>query len=197
MKLNGTEKIEKTNKTVLDFWAWAYSDILSNRNRSIFAEFLVAVALGKTEKPRVEWDAVDLHYNEKKVEVKSAAYVQNWKQEKLSVIRFDICKKKGWDTESTLSSKEAIRNADCYVFCLFIEQHREKADILDIRKWLFYVTDTQQLEDRFGNQKSVSLSRLKDICLKTTFEELKQTIDKVLYLKNVNKRIRRNIEFCG
>lgn len=25
-------------KTVGDFWQWAYSDILSNRNRSIFAE---------------------------------------------------------------------------------------------------------------------------------------------------------------
>ena len=50
--------IEK--RTVSDFWAWAYSDILSNRNRSIFAEFLVALALGVTDEPRVEWDAVDV-----------------------------------------------------------------------------------------------------------------------------------------
>lgn len=31
--------------TVGDFWRWAYSDILSNRNRGIFAEFLVGAAL--------------------------------------------------------------------------------------------------------------------------------------------------------
>ena len=33
--------------TVGDFWQWAYSDILSNRNRSIFAEYIVGVALGQ------------------------------------------------------------------------------------------------------------------------------------------------------
>jgi hypothetical protein len=30
-------------RTVGDFWRWAYSDILSNRNRSIFAKFIVGV----------------------------------------------------------------------------------------------------------------------------------------------------------
>lgn len=43
--------------TVGDFWQWAYSDILSNRNRSIFAEFIVGVALGVVNKPRREWDS--------------------------------------------------------------------------------------------------------------------------------------------
>lgn len=48
--------------TVCDFWRWAYSDILSNRNHSIFADFIVGVALGVVDRPRVEWDGVDLHY---------------------------------------------------------------------------------------------------------------------------------------
>jgi hypothetical protein len=55
------------NLTVGDFWSWAYSDILSNRNISIFAEFLVGSALGVTDTPRIEWDGVNLHYNEKKI----------------------------------------------------------------------------------------------------------------------------------
>ena len=44
--------------TLGDFWSWAYSDVLNNRNRSIFAEFVVASALGLLITPRVEWDAV-------------------------------------------------------------------------------------------------------------------------------------------
>ncbi|MEB3356541.1 MAG: hypothetical protein VKK04_07425 [Synechococcales bacterium] len=89
-KFGGLEIVPQANVTVQDFWAWAYSDILSNRNRSIFAEFLVAVALNVTHQPRVEWDAVDLRYDNKKIEVKSSAYFQSWQQEKLSLIRFDI-----------------------------------------------------------------------------------------------------------
>jgi hypothetical protein len=180
-ELRGEEKISGfENVTVLDFWSWAYSDILSNRNRSIFAEFLVATALGEINNPRIEWDAVDLRYHGKKVEVKSAAYVQSWHQNKLSTIRFDIGKKLGWCAETNSSAIVAERNADCYVFCLFTEQIREQANILDIKKWTFFIAQTQQLEERFSNQKSVSLNYLKAICLETDFQELKQTIEKVL-----------------
>ncbi|MBD1846459.1 hypothetical protein H6F89_24140 [Cyanobacteria bacterium FACHB-63] len=52
--LSGVEIISQVDVTVQDFWAWAYSNILSNRNRSIFAEFLVAAALGLTHQPRIE-----------------------------------------------------------------------------------------------------------------------------------------------
>jgi hypothetical protein len=47
--------------TIGDFWSWAHSDVMSNTNRSIFAEFLVVSALGLLDTPRIEWDAVDLH----------------------------------------------------------------------------------------------------------------------------------------
>ena len=49
-------------RTVGDFWRWAYSHVMSNRNRSLVAEFMVGVALGVVDQPRVEWDAVDLRY---------------------------------------------------------------------------------------------------------------------------------------
>ncbi len=48
--------------TVGDFWSWAYSDLLSNANRGVFAEFIVAVALGVHEQPRLEWPAdLEMH----------------------------------------------------------------------------------------------------------------------------------------
>lgn len=40
--------------TLGDFWSWAYSDLLSNGNRSVFAEFIVGIALGATATPRRE-----------------------------------------------------------------------------------------------------------------------------------------------
>jgi hypothetical protein len=66
--------------TLLDFWQWAYSDLLSNTNRGRLAEFIVAraLSLGLTD-VRIEWDAVDLVTpTGVKVEVKSAAYLQSW-----------------------------------------------------------------------------------------------------------------------
>ena len=68
--------------TVGDFWVWAYSDILSNRNRAVFAEFLVGTALGVVGSPRIEWDASDLTYHGNHIEVKASAYVQSWPQDK-------------------------------------------------------------------------------------------------------------------
>ena len=61
------------NLTVGDFWSWAYSDILSNQNISIIAEFIVGSSLCVIDTPRIEWDDVNLHCNNKKIEVKSAA----------------------------------------------------------------------------------------------------------------------------
>jgi len=41
--LGGTHS---STSTILDFWRWAYSDLIDNTSRGIFAEWLVAQALG-------------------------------------------------------------------------------------------------------------------------------------------------------
>jgi len=111
--------IGNTETCIRDFWSWAYSDILSNRNRSIFAEFIVGSALGVVDIPRTEWDYVDHHYNGKTIEVKSAAYVQRWMHVKLSTISFDIGKKTPWYAETNTWGTEPIRSANCYILCLY------------------------------------------------------------------------------
>ncbi len=66
---------------VLSFWQWSASDLISNTMRGRLAEYLVACALGVADGVRVEWDAYDLRTPSGiKVEVKSAAYVQSWRQ---------------------------------------------------------------------------------------------------------------------
>lgn len=78
--------------TLLDFWRWSVSDILSNATRGRFAEFIVGTAVGMNpEKLRDEWDAYDLiTENGIKIEVKSAAYIQCWNQKSFSTISLSI-----------------------------------------------------------------------------------------------------------
>jgi len=86
----GNEKLTFKNKTLdfslLDFWCWSVSDILSNATRGIFAEFVVATAAKiNLNEVRDEWGAFDLITTEGiKIEVKSSAYLQTWFQKALS-----------------------------------------------------------------------------------------------------------------
>jgi hypothetical protein len=53
-KLRASQTIPGIELTVGDFWAWAYSDLMVNTVRSIFAEFIVGTALGVIDQPRLE-----------------------------------------------------------------------------------------------------------------------------------------------
>ena len=106
--------------SLLEYWAWAHSDIVSNSERGILAEYLVRCAVHAPSPCRIEWDAVDVISPEGiRIEVKSSAYLQTWKQEKLSRIQFDIAPKNVWDSVENSYASQRIRSADVYVFCLF------------------------------------------------------------------------------
>ncbi|MBD2081661.1 hypothetical protein [Leptolyngbya sp. FACHB-17] len=184
-KLSGAEIISQVDVTVQNFWAWAYSDILSNRNRSIFAEFLVAAALGLTHQPRIEWDAVDLRYCGRKIEVKSSAYIQSWQQKKPSLLKFDIAKKRGWDAEVNVTAEEESRGSDCYVFCIYAEQN---VNVLDLEKWLFIVVATEEINEVFGEQKSISFTRLQRVGQPIKYDRLKYAVDSVLSMTGASAK---------
>lgn len=173
--------------TLGDFWSWAYSDVLNNRNRSIFAEFLVASAFGVLDTPRVEWDAVDLRYRGKGIEVKSAAYLQSWQQEKLSEVRFGIAKKQGWDARANTYAPEPLRSANCYVFCLYPETDPNKVDVLDVNAWRFYVLATDQIERELGDQKSVGIKGIQAMCEPVNYDGLQTQIDLTLEMHRTNQ----------
>lgn len=166
--------------SVVDFWRWAYSDILSNTNRAIFAEFIVGAALGAIDKPRVEWDAYDLYYKGKKIEVKSTGFIQSWKQNGISRPVFDIAKKHAWNPDDNTYSPEKVRFADCYVFCIFKCKDKNCCDLLDMDNWEFFVLSREEIEMRFGDQKTVALSRLRIFAKPVSIKELRIKVDKVL-----------------
>ena len=180
-KLNPGQTILGLNGLTLgDFWSWAYSDVLNNRNRSILAEFIVGSALGVLDTPRIEWDAVDLRYKGRKIEVKSAAYLQSWSQDRPSVIRFDIAKKRAWDAKTNAYVSEPTRSADCYVFCLYPETDPNQANILDIAAWQFYVLPTWLINREFGDQKSVGIKRIQSMCEPVGLSNLQKQINSIL-----------------
>ncbi len=122
MKKTGSEPFHKNGKSLdlslLEYWQWFASDLISNTMRGILAEFIVASALGLTDNSRKEWDACDLITKDGiKIEVKSAAYLQSWTQKILSNISFNIKPTHAWNGETGEYSKDKKRSADIYVFC--------------------------------------------------------------------------------
>ena len=179
--LSANEPIPGLNgRTVGDFWQWAYSDILSNRNRSIFAEFIVGVALGAVGQPRVEWNSADLQYDRFKVEVKCSADLQSWQQERPSRVQFSIRKAVVWNRHTGKYEGTPARCADVYVFCHYPERDKAKANVLCVAAWDFYVIATETLNREFGDAQSVSLSAIRRTALHCKFDGLKAAVDSVL-----------------
>lgn len=168
--------------TVVDFWRWAYSDVRSNGNRSVFAEFMVGKALGCLDQPRVEWDSVDLHYGEFGIEVKASAACQRWFHSKPSRISFSIRKAPFWNDATGKYEGKPTRSAHCYVFCCHPETDRAKVNVLDVQSWDFYVVPVGTLNSALGLQKSVSLATVKKHGIHCKFDRLKATVDSALRL---------------
>lgn len=191
-KKSGNEEFsfldQSLNYRLLDFWKWSVSDLLNNSTRGILAEFIVGTAIGLNNSvPRVEWDAYDLiaDYGAK-IEVKSAAYIQTWSQKRYSNITFSIGKTKQWEDDSNSKRSNPKRHADVYVFCHLKHKNQETIDPLKLEQWDFYVMTTNQIEQYFGSQKTVSLVRIRKFTSQVDYNNLEQTI-KDSYLKSSKK----------
>ena len=91
----------KVKGTIIEFWRWAYSDLISNAERGTFSEYLVACALGISNTARVAWDKYDLISPEGiTIEIKTSGYVQTWEQKELSKLVFGIPPTLGWDSKT-------------------------------------------------------------------------------------------------
>jgi hypothetical protein len=147
---------------LLGFWQWSASDLVENTVRGVLAEYLVAKALGvDVSGPRDGWAPYDLSTPEGvKVEVKSSAYLQSWRQTRLSTPTFRIPRTTAWDSDTDSGENGPKRQADVYVFAVLA--HRDKATLnpLDLPQWDFYVLPTSLLDQRAQSQLTISLSSL-------------------------------------
>jgi hypothetical protein len=164
--------------TLLDFWRWSVSDILSNATRGRFAEFIVATATGvDITKCRNEWSAFDLETPEGiKIEVKSAAYLQSWHQSKPSKITFSIRSSLAWDSSTGKYETEAKRQADVYVFSLLHHEHKETVDPLNLDQWKFFVLATAQLDSYTKSRQVITLKSIMSLTSAVRYDGLKNEV---------------------
>ena len=147
--------------TLLDFWQWSGSGLAGNTARGILAEFIVASALGLTSGVCNDWEECDLRLpSGLRIEVKSAAYLQTWRQNAYSRITFSIHPSRAWDPKTGIMDTTAKRHSDLYVFCLLA--HKEKATLnpLDLDQWEFYILPTRELDTHHPTGKTLSFSGL-------------------------------------
>lgn len=155
---------KETPFTLLDFWKWNSSNILSNSTRGVFAEFIVASALNIDIKtPRVEWAEYDLETNGGiKIEVKSASYLQSWAQKDYSKISFSI----------------KNRSADVYIFCLLKHIQEDTINPLNLDQWEFYIVPIKKIVNYKRSKQSITLNSLKKLTKPIGYSELKKNICK-------------------
>ncbi|MBR4989684.1 MAG: hypothetical protein IKY96_00835 [Oscillospiraceae bacterium] len=149
---------------LIDFWRWAYSDLVGNAERGALAEYIVACALEISDTERISWDKYDLLTKEGiSVEVKTSGYLQTWEQKSLSKPVFGIQPTYGWDSKTNEFGMEQKRQSDIYVFCVHKHTEQDTVDPLRISQWEFYLLPTGVLNEKCGNQKTITLSALKKI----------------------------------
>jgi hypothetical protein len=188
---SGNERLIYNNTpldfSILDFWRWSVSDILSNATRGRFAEFIVATAT-KIDmlSIRDEWSAYDLDTPEGiKLEIKSAAYIQSWFQKALSTITFSTKPAQYWDSITNILSAEKKRHANVYVFCLLHHTNKLTIDPLNMNQWEFYVLATKELNNYTRSQSAITLNSLKRLTTAVGYDRLYETIKEKHKLNDV------------
>ena len=171
-----------TGYLLSDFWAWSSSDLLNNTLRGHFAEFIVSASLGlNLKRPQADWAPYDVYYPMDKrsgirIEVKSAAYLQAWEQQRPSRIQFSIRPTRAWSSEDGYGA-DVLRQSDVYVFCVYTGQDRRTANPLNLDDWDFYVLSTLVLNARCRDQRTISLSALEELGpKKVNFDGIEQAI---------------------
>src|SRR5262245_35749313 len=101
IRRTGTERFTVGTETLpvdlLSFWRWSASDLIGNTMRGCLAEYIVAMALGINSGVRNDWEAYDLLFEGRKIEVKASGYLQTWPQKRLSRPVFSIRPARAWD----------------------------------------------------------------------------------------------------
>lgn len=163
---------------LFDFWRWSTSDLVSNVVRGIFAEFLIAQALGiDTSGVRDSWAAFDLLTPDGvRVEVKSAAYVQSWWQRRLSPVSFAVRRTRAWSAETGLMAADAARQADVYVFALLAHADKASIEPLNVEQWRFFVVPTAVLDARTRSQHSITLASLRRLAPELRLAEVRAAV---------------------
>ena len=166
------------NYDISDFWRWYASNTLHSALRGAIAEFIVAKALDLPCIVRQSLDAYDLEYKGFRIEVTSSAFLQYDNEDRVSRISFSISNHFHRNEKDELNIK--LRHSDVYIFCLFAEKDRAKANPTCIEQWQFFVLPTLILDEQCGDKQSISLSTLLSLSpIQCNYSNLQETMDAI------------------
>ena len=167
--------------SVLDYWRFQHSNIWASQSE--IAEFIVAKALGQ-EQPynKNGWTLWDMNYRGKRIEVKETGYYHSWRKDG------KVSKRRTYSITEAYSiyknpDSGSNRQNDIYVFCLNTGKTKEESNPLALENWRFWVVPTSTINRLCGDNKTISLGRVKKITgLKEGlgYDELRGTVDKVI-----------------
>lgn len=170
-----------TDFSLSDYWSWAHSDLVNNAEWGKVAEFIVASALGVADKPCTVWDSFDLLYKGKGIEVKSAAYLQSWRQKKESYIAFSVRPTVGLVEDTGTYDNDRKRQSHAYVFCLLKHRDKQTVNPLDLDQWEFYVAPTALLDKHIPTQKTIVFSFFEKYGISPCgYSEIRANVDKAI-----------------
>ena len=172
---------------IASFQQWATGNLVENRNRGIFAEWLVGQALQALDDHefRQEWHPWDLQYGGARIEVKASGRSQSWDPLRPSKPSFGVaapgqiwCEK----TKKWQQNDQGTRPAHVYVFCLHNPVPATNANVADPTTWDFWVIPAQVLDDELGAQQTVRPTTLDGLAerLKSGWSEIKPAVDRLI-----------------
>ena len=176
----GFEKIKGSDTKILDFWKWACSDIVIPSNRDDFALFLVANALELTKMPRIYWENSDLRYRKKKINIKTAAFIEHWKQKRLKRLSFDISPKRGADAATQGSLTYRNRYPEIYIFAVLNQKELKNIDVLDLDQWQFYIVKTEALDRAHFDTRKLGVRALNNLASPVHHSRIKPILDDII-----------------
>ena len=176
--LNG----ESVDFDFLDFWRFHYSNIYDLQDK--IAEFIVSKALGISAAQNDQyWTLWDVSYRDKRIEVKETSYYHSFNQEgRVSKQRvFGITKANGSYDPDKSGNNEFCRQNDVYVFCLNTGDTRESSNPLNLNNWEFYIVPTAVINEKCGDNKTISLGRIKSMGFSAKrYDEIRAEIDNII-----------------
>lgn len=178
------EKFTFNNKELdfemIDLWRAKYSNIY-NMQETI-AEFIVERALGVEKSFNTDyWTLYDIPYRNKRIEIKETSYYHPWNEGgKVSQQRTFGITKANSNYENADEENKYERQNDIYVFCLNTGETRESSNPINLNNWEFYIVPTSIINEECGNNKSISLNRVKSFATAVTYDKIKESIDKII-----------------
>jgi len=165
---------------ILEFWQQKYSNIYNMQE--VIAEFLVEKALGIDKAQNTDyWTLYDILYRNYRIEIKETSYYHPWnKNANVSKRRtFGITQANStYDSQDTENKFE--RQNDIYVFCLNTGETEETSNPMNLNNWEFYIIPTSVINKECGNNKTISLNRVRKLTQKISYDKIKETIDSII-----------------